>query len=281
MSNKEEVFSFSRISTFTNCPYSYYLAYVQYPKPYNEQNVYGEMGGICHECIEGLIKEELDIDAALDKFNEGLEDCDLLDMNFPSFKGDKELIKNNYTEAIKHYFDNYEQYVENPDKYAIEEYFEYTIEGVRFRGYIDYYYIVGDTLYCIDFKTSSKFSKKELEKKKLQLIIYGLYLQDKYPDKNIKCYFDMLKYIKGKRGGLKERHKLDFVETGDRGMVEVEFNEENIEQLKTYISESMFEMDLLDKECENDWKAMKDCKKSNFCRTLCGFRKTCKYFNEK
>lgn len=280
MSKQEEMFSFSRISTYTNCPYSYYLGYVAKPKPYNEQNVYGEMGGICHECIEGLIKDELDIDGALDKFQEGLDDCDMLDMYFPSYKGDKELVKNNYTTAINHYFENFELYIEKPDFYAIEEYFEYIIVGTKFRGYIDYYYIVGDTLYCIDFKTSSKFSKKELEKKKLQLIIYGMYLQDKYPDKKIKCYFDMMKYVKGKRGGLKERHKLDLMETGDRGLLEIEFNEENVEQLNEYVRTTIEKLNVSSKDDENDWKPMEDCYKSHFCRNLCGFKKSCKYYQK-
>lgn len=275
-----EKFSFSKISTFTNCPYSYYLNYVKDPKPYNEQNVYGQLGGTCHECIEEMIKGNIDENQAKDRFEEDLFECEILDMNFPSFKGDKELIKNNYVTAIHHYFDNFTLFHEKPDYHAIEEYFEYEIEGTLFRGYIDYYYIVGNDLYCIDFKTSSKFSKKDLEKKKLQLIIYGMYLKNKYPDKHIYCYFDMLKYIKGKRGGLKERHKLDFLEEGERGMVEIPFNEDNINQLRAYVRSTIEEINHLDKENEDDWKPIEKCEKSHFCKTLCGFRKMCKYFNK-
>lgn len=272
-----EKFSFSKITSFNNCQYNYYLTYIKNIK--GEQNIYGELGTSCHECIEGMIKGEMNIDQAIEKFTDDVDTCELLDMQFPKYKGSNEGIKNNYIDSIKHYFNDFELYCENPDFEAIEEYFEMEVKGTLFRGYIDYYYIKGDDLYCIDFKTSSKFSKKDLEKKKLQLIIYAMYLNKKYPDKKIYCMFDMLKYIKGARGGLKERHKLDFMESGERGLVEVEFNQENIKQLEDFVETNIRLINELKEKTEDDWKPIDKPKENYFCKNLCGNKKICKYYN--
>lgn len=275
----KEKFSFSKITTFNNCNHNYYLNYVCKPRPYNEQNIYGEIGTTCHEAIEGLIKNTITTDDAKKRLISDIEGCELLDMNFPKYNG-TDSIKNNYIECVNHYFDNYEPYCVTPDYDSIEEPFNIDICGIHFRGFIDYYYIKGENLYCIDFKTSSKFSKKDLEKKKLQLIIYGLYLKKKYPTKKIHCYFDMLKYVTTKRGALKERNKIDMFDDLPSGLVEVEFNEQNINDLYKFINENIEKLNSLDKENIDDWLPMKDFEKSYFCKTLCGFKKTCKHYKK-
>lgn len=276
--NKEK-FSFSKITSFHNCQYNYYLTYIL--KNRGGQNIYGELGTSCHEIIEGLIKGEINDDAAITKFTDDLEYCDLMDLEFPKYKGSNEGIKYNYVTSIKHYFDNFELYCEQPDYESIEEYFEMEIQGVLFRGYIDYYYIKGDDLYCIDFKTSSKFSKKDFEKKKLQLVVYGLYLHSKYPDKKIHLMFDMLKYIKGARGGLKERHKLDFMEDGERGMLEVEYNDETVKELEDFVKNTYDEIIELKNKNEDCWQPKLEPNKDYFCMNLCGNSGICKYYNKK
>lgn len=279
MSKNKEKFSFSKITTFSNCNYEYYLNYVVDPKPISDQNIYGELGTTCHECIEHMLKNEMTPDEAIEKLNEDLQFCEDLDMYFPKHKG-TDSIKNNYILSIEHYFDNFELYCKDPDYFAIEEKFETEIAGVIFRGFIDYYYIKDDDLFCIDFKTSSKFSKKDLKKKKLQLIIYAVYLSRKYPDKKIHCCFDMLKYIKNQRGTLKERHKLDLMESGDKGLVSIEFNNDNIKDLEEFIKENVGKIHSLDPKNENDWKPLDNCKESYFCKNLCGFRDFCKHYNK-
>lgn len=271
-----ERFSFSKISSFNTCQYGYYLTYIKGIR--GEQNIYGELGTSCHECIEGMLKGEMNEEQAIGKFMDDLEYCELMDMDFPKYKGSSEGIKNNYVNAIKHYFDNFELYCENPDYSAIEEYFEIDIVGSLFRGYIDYYYIKGDDLYCIDFKTSSKFSKNDFEKKKLQLIIYAMYLKKKYPDKNIHCMFDMLKYIKGKRGGLKERNKLDFMEYGEKGLVEVIFNDDTITELESFVKGTISEINRLKCKSEESWNHIDNPHENYFCKNLCGHRDRCKYY---
>lgn len=270
-----EKFSFSKLTSFNTCKYNYYLTYIE--KLDGIQNIYGELGTSCHECIEGLIKNELTIEGAKAKFNSDLDTCDMLELEFPKYKGSNEMIRRNYVDSIHNYFDNFELFCDNPDYESIEEYFELEMYDVIVRGYIDYYYIKGNDLYIIDFKTSSKFTKQDLEKKKLQLIIYGLYLRMKYPDKKIHLAFDMLKYVMGTRGGLKERHKLAILEGGERGFVWIEFDDENIQQALDFIKNTISE---INNHIENklEWTPKAEPTKDYFCNNLCGNKVNCKYY---
>lgn len=261
----KEIFSFSKLDTFKNCPRSYYLTYIK--KVERGNNVYGFLGGEFHECLEQLQKEEITKDEAISKFKDSIETAEMFDMEFPTEKS-----KNSYIECLLEYLNDYEKI---PVKdFKTEEYFEFEVEGVILRGYIDLFFVKDNDIYVIDYKTSSKFSKKDLIKKEKQLILYGLYLKDKYPDKNITYLgFDMCKYFLNKRGTLKERTEI-YEESFGNGYVEVTFNDEKIKELKDYISEIITKINALDKKNIKKWK--KNSKNKFFCDNLCSVKKYCK-----
>lgn len=258
----KELYSFSKLDMFNTCPRSYYLSYIE--KVDRDNNVYGYLGGEFHDCLEKLQKGEITKEEAISNFKTAIETADMFDMEFPTEKS-----KNSYIDCLMEYLNNYEKLpIEN---FKTEEYFEFEVEGTILRGYIDLYFIKGDNIYVLDYKTSSKFSKKDLVKKEKQLILYGLYLQEKYPDKNVTYLgFDMCKYFKNKRGTLKERTEQE--ESFGNGYVEVDFNEEKVEELKTYISGIVDKINQLDSSNIYDWK-----RKENkfFCDNLCGVKNYC------
>jgi len=194
-----------------------------------------------------------------------MDDCDILGFNFPT-----ENSKNNFRECIIEYLKVYEPL--KSVQYYIEDYFEENIEGVMIRGYIDLYVIDGDYIDIYDYKSSSKFTAKDLETKKLQLIIYAIALQKKYPNLKIRnLYFDMLKYTKNKRGTLIERNKSE--EQEKRGYVKVKFDEDGISSAKDFIKNTFNEIKELNPLVEFEWKANIN---KFFCQNICSNYKECK-----
>lgn len=259
--NKEK-FSFSKLDTFNTCPRSYYLTYIK--KVEREENVYGFLGSSFHDCLEKLQKKEITTEEAKDKFLNDISTTEIFEMKFPTEKS-----KKNYIECLMAYLDNYERLP--IDNFETEEYFEFEIEGVIMRGYIDLYFIKDNNIYVLDYKTSSKFSKNDLEKKEKQLILYGIYLQEKYPNKNIVYLgFDMCKYFVNKRGTLKTRDTQE--ESYGNAYVEVKFTEEKKEELVDYIDSIVKHIDICDKEDIRCWS--KNINKF-FCDNLCSVKKYC------
>lgn len=72
------VFSFSNLTAFETCPYSWYLKYVAHEE--GAENVYGEFGSCCHKILEQFVKGELQQDelvsAYVNEFDETVRSGD-------------------------------------------------------------------------------------------------------------------------------------------------------------------------------------------------------------
>ncbi len=267
-----DMYSFSKLSSFHTCQLGYNLRYNKGIK--GEQNIYATLGTSCHECIEALIKDEIDTTKAIAKFKDDLFMAEAMEgMEFPKYKGDNTQIRNKYVECIESYFKVFELYTKNAGVESIEEYFILDICDVKIQGYIDYYYITGNDLYVIDFKTSSKFTKSDFKEKKLQLVLYGMYLERKYPNKKIHLAFDMLKYTVGKRGGLVERNKFDLLDSFNRAMVDVPYNDETKKELTDFISSTVEQ--IKESQYTQQYTHKKELVDDFFCTNLCGKTADC------
>lgn len=261
-----EKFSFSKLDTFQNCKRLYYYNYIL--KERSADNVYSFLGSISHELTQAIIQEQETNESALQKFIEAVEDADMLGLEWIS-----DNVKKNYVECISHFFEHF-----NPirnDTIRIEDYFEVEISGVIVRGYIDLWYRIDNTIYIIDLKTSSKFSKKELPKKSRQLLMYAMALGEKYPDYNIILQFNMLKYSLNKRGTLIERNKLGILDEVRDAIVNVDITENAIDEVKTYVANTVFGINQIDKSDKLAWPMDNDPKKDFFCKNLCTYREKC------
>lgn len=273
MGNKE-LFSFSKIDSFHNCPRNYYYTYILHQR--GADNIYSFLGTTAHNLVEQLYKNEITKDKAVEEFLQAVDEADMLGLKWLS-----ENTKIKYVGCITHFFNNFEPI--NNDSITIEEYFETDICGIIMRGYIDMYYIQNNTLHIIDFKTSSKFDKKTLQHKKVQLYLYAYALKEKFQNKDIKIGFDMLKYAINKRGTLKERNSFDLFDEFKEGYVWVEFNNQSIEELKEYIQTALNKIEDNKLIGNIDVWEMCDSKASTFfCKNLCSNRNKClEYINQK
>ena len=147
------LFSYSKLSSFQNCPYGYYLTYIQHIK--GEDNVYGILGNVVHDMYELLTKDEITIEEAKEKFKQEYELCKFLGLTFPT-----KMSEEKYVYDVEHSFD---YFIKPTGRLEQERYFQIEIENKTFRGYIDL--IIFDdknkTIRVIDYKTSSRFSKTD------------------------------------------------------------------------------------------------------------------------
>lgn len=273
MSKNKELYSFSKLNAFHQCPYQYYLNYIL--KEEGKQNVYGYLGGVVHDLCEKLSKEEMTLEDAIDKWFEEIDKLEESDMKFPTEKS-----KIAYIECVSDYL---EYFTPLPGKEIhTEEYFILDVEGNSLRGFIDFYSVDHEnkTIDLIDYKTSSKFSKKDLESEKVyQLILYGMYLEKKYPEYKINNVgFDMLKYAKNiYTGKVKLRNEIMKYEMYDydRWLLYINYNDENKKKLKEFIINTINEIHSRNRNEESDWKD--NSKNSFYCNSLCSFGDKCKY----
>lgn len=259
----KELFSFSKLTTYHTCPYSYYLTYIEKAK--RKDNVYSFLGTTIHSLLEELQSGRITTDGAKKEFLNKFIDTEILGYDFPT-----ENSSVNFKECMIEYFENYTPF--KNVEYHIEDYFEESIGDVVLRGYIDIYTIEdGKYIDVYDYKSSSKFTKKDLEVKKLQLIIYGIALKKKYPDKVIRSLnFDMCKYTKNKRGTLIERNKAET--QSERAFVTVDFSDENVEQAIEFINDTYSMIKSLDSKDSNVWLPNKN---PFFCKNICSHYEEC------
>lgn len=272
------VFSFSRIGTYKNCPYSYYLTYVE--RKQRDNGVYGKMGSCLHSIMEELEHSKITKEKAIEMWESQVSYMDFMDeLNFPTEKS-----KNNYIENVKLYLENFEPIDFKGRGVGVEDHFTIKIQDkYSLQGYIDLYIIDHDKkeIEIVDYKTSSKsgFTKSHLLEKCYQLILYGIALENKYPNyKIVKTSFDMVKYaIHNKTGKVEERINIspDKVMDYSRYFISVDYNEENKQKLLDYLSGNIDEIEDLNKQNSKLWTPVKN---KFFCQWLCSMREYCKYY---
>ncbi|MGM9986344.1 MAG: PD-(D/E)XK nuclease family protein [Bacillaceae bacterium] len=265
MGDGKEKYSFSRIETFHNCRRNYFHTYIEGKR--SGESIYTYLGTVTHELTQAMIRKEITNQQAMADFIEAVEDAEMLDLKWIS-----ENVKNKYVDCIVHFLENYNPI--NNDTISIEDYFEINIDGEIVRGYIDLWYMIDKRIYIEDFKTSTKFSKKDLVKKRRQLLLYGISMSEKYPDHEIILRFNMLKYVL-QNGKLVERTKVGILDEFEDAMVYVEFDEELITDTKEYVTNTIYEINQISKDDIKYWSMDLNPQKDFFCKHLCGHQETC------
>lgn len=281
MSEKKiERFSYSKISSFHNCSYDWYLSYIK--KDRGEANVYSVLGSEIHESYELMTQGKRTKKEAIDSFDKAFNECIENGLSFPTEKSGER-----YYKDIIHAFETFENFEDKEMKQELE--FHYTFCGLDFVGYIDLVLIdhKDKTLQVLDWKSSSKFSKKDLESCKVfQLILYSMVIKDalgeEYKDyKVLNPTFYMLKYckVRGTNGRLKTIERCDITEDDEYIeplLVDVQYNTKMIEKLKQYVIDTYFELSFKDIDDEKDW--IPEDINTFFCKNLC--KRNCKYYKQ-
>jgi hypothetical protein len=317
---ERELYSFSRLGSFKNCEYEYWLNYIK--KLSKLQNIYGFIGGSVHDLTQSMQRKEIDNNQALELFNQELLKAELQGFKFPSDK-----VKQNFTECILHFLKNYK--VVDAEKFEIEKEIYCSIGKLDtvILGYLDILYHFKDGVIEIqDYKSSTMFSAKDLPEKSRQLVLYAYALAKDYGIKVNSIKFNMLKYAtiiwqgKTKKRSvnyqrnqiclkLKNEFKKDLLAMNKPEMevnfiiaqaiesnkipdilkdkyqisdclIEVPLTDESITELENYIDDTVTKIMSKDVNNEGDWQPTDLNKNSFYCSTLCSQRKSCKYYKQ-
>lgn len=203
-------FSYSNVSTFGQCPYRWYLQYVEKLKTIPETNADNPLwlGLALHKGIE-----ESSVEAALSEYKSHF-----------NMLTDEHI---NWMIQLEYQLPRVLELLPPGGEHEIE------VATDSFVGYIDY--VVDDTIY--DFKFSNAI---ERYMESPQLSIYKHYLRKVRPDRKIK----RLKYVFVPKVGIRQKHKakppetllefrnrlLEQLEATEVKIVEVDFNPNSVSQ---------------------------------------------------
>ena len=201
--NGMDIWSYSRLSTWKQCKYEYFLNYIKYAGVYPRiarDNVYGVLGGIVHSCLESYFKGECKKEDMLSRFELIYNDTKIPKqgqtsiLQFPS-----ENVEKNYIECLRLFFRDYElpkAPITRNEDFVWELFNNNTI---AMQGFIDLVlgYVNEDgSKYAViqDFKTSTKFSPSDMLEKGRQLVVYAHMYTERTGIPVTRVEWNMLKY---------------------------------------------------------------------------------------
>lgn len=254
--DERPIYSFSRLSTFHQCRYQYWLTYLatKEEKLPNEDNAFNLYGSFCHELLEKWGNGELAAFELVDKY---ADEFDIqVSEDFPP---------NSFADLRDTYYnDGYQFFLDFdglPEQYEIispEKEFTVEFDCFKLRGFIDLILRNKETggYIVLDWKSKAKFkSKAEQKIYARQVYLYSKYIHDAYgvyPEKLIFYHF---------RKNIQTVIPFDYKDY----LEAIQWAENTINEI-----EAVEEWDvpcLSDREDGSIW----------FCSNLCGFRRNCKY----
>lgn len=170
-----KIYSISRLNAMHTCPYQAYMNYVKGIKGTNV-GIYGELGGIVHDCIQGTILGTNKPEDLKDAIQKELDDLEALGVDFPLSKDGSPSIRNNWVANMTRFA---EEYKTPTGKFDTEKLLLLPIdENHVLQGYADAIkYLPGNRLFLIDWKTSSQFVGDHLIEAGRQLAVYSMALE--------------------------------------------------------------------------------------------------------
>ena len=176
---EDMVWSYSRIESFNDCPYRFFLKYISKCK--DADKFYASYGSFMHKLIENYYRGILSKDEMLTEFLTGFS---------KNVKGTRpqESTVQKYIRCGVEYLKGFQ-----PFKYPmveVEKRVEFEIEGLKFVGYIDYLGEENEEYYIIDNKSrdlkprsnreKTTVKDKELDSMLKQLYIYSAAVKQEY-----------------------------------------------------------------------------------------------------
>jgi len=252
----EFIWSFSRVSSFSQCPQSFYLDYITQED--SENNVFGEYGSLCHVVLEDWAKGHLAEFQMENKYIEAF-----------STQITKPFPPNKYVNLQEKYYSQGLDYFNNftgiqGEIIGVENKYYFNVGKYKFTGFID----LETTNKIIDHKSKSKLDKKRIAKKNSHKHVQmtdGRYIEKK---EFYQLYIYSIPY-KEKHGFYPKKLALNMFKIQD--WYEIDFTEEGLAEATAYIVETIEEIYqtkvfLKGKDVGAFW-----------CEHVCGQKFNCKY----
>ena len=234
MNLKDKIWSFSSVKMFEQCPYSFFLKYVQDEQ--EQPNAFAQAGSLAHNLLEKAYKGELYEFELADEFESHYSEW--VTEHFPFFN----MAKSYYDTSLA-YFQTFEK-DDNYDVIGVEKEINCEIRGRKFTGFIDLLLRNkhnGDII-IVDHKSKSAFKKDEKAEYAKQLYLYAYAIHEEYGEFPKELWFNLYR--------KKDKVKIMFKE-GDYQAA--------LDWFRAAVDRILQEQEW---ECKtDDW----------FCKSLCGF----------
>lgn len=152
-----QLFSYSKLDTFTSCPRNYYWTYIKGIR--GGESVYTYLGSVAHDLAEAIDQGHTTNEKAVERFKEEVENADMLGLTWITPKSQE-----TYINCVLHYLQFHE--ASQVANQHIEDVFAVEIGGAVIWGFIDKWCREDGVITITDYKTSSKFAAADLEHKK-------------------------------------------------------------------------------------------------------------------
>lgn len=192
--NIDRLWSWSRYNCYKNSTYEYFLKYVKQEKPARE-SIYAIMGGLTHDILEKFYKGEIEYEDMIDEYNNALLKVNLMNLKYNrSDEQQNERIAKKYEACLEHFF---KYHIPIKEKLVTEDFLLVKVGKYVFQGYFDLIYRDKDGNFVIvDWKTSTIYTGKKIDKEKGQLVLYAEALRQRgIPLNKIKIKWNFMKYI--------------------------------------------------------------------------------------
>ena len=193
--NVDRLWSWSKINTFHNSHYEYYLKYIR-KIPEDRQNcIYTTTGSIAHGILENYYTGKTKYEDMIGDFKTGwMTAYDIADLKFD--RNDEE---HNKQIAQKYYDDLvlfFKNHVPIKHKVHIEKFIDVMVDDNLFQGYIDACFKDDEgNIHIIDWKSSTLYRGAKAENECGQLVLYAIGLHQKgVPFEKIRCAWNFCKF---------------------------------------------------------------------------------------
>lgn len=250
------IWSYSRISSFKNCPHEFYLSRIL--KKESVDNLWSVLGGVSHDSLEDYYNGKIKYEDMLDKFESAFLDYEMADLRFVKDDEQNDKMIKKYKESMIHFFKNHIPITQK----VLSEREVWIDTGIAaFIGYVDAIHKDEEGFYNItDYKTSSmgaEYKGENLLHKQEQLLLYALALtQLGVPLETIKIRWNFLKYT-----NIRYKHMVSVTYVKNGKLTTSTMREdEMINKLSPQLKKDMLELfpDLTPKELKENINILKE-----------------------
>lgn len=199
MIDEEHRYSYSQLLSYTDCPFSYYLGYIEEPRPEEVTNAFAEQGTLIHDLLDKWAKGELKKEELASEYERRYGDEVVT--AFPRMLAAKGYAKKTYEQGLE-YFETFTGF----PGYSIvsaEEKYDMPIlltDGTTrpFIGFVDLVLRDDNTggLVVCDHKSKSLATfKKDRKKMYKQQYLYAFFIHEKYGEWPASLMFNLFKEL--------------------------------------------------------------------------------------
>lgn len=192
--NVSELYSWSKYNCYKNSIYEYFLKYILKILEDRDDGIYGISGGVCHDILEKFYSKQIEYKDMLQEYENSLFTFNMGELKYDRTNKEKnENIAKKYEYCLRHFFQNHN--VINK-KVELEKFITIKINSFIFQGYIDFIHKEDNCFIITDWKTSSIYTGKKIDKEKGQLVLYAEGIRQLGVSlENIKIRWNFLKYV--------------------------------------------------------------------------------------